>query len=165
MVHCMTEKESSLMFAYIQSPNSSLENQIMPLKKPYHFSSINMLQEQPANCSGGTLKSLRSFPCSGLEEKQANDLSWKHAEDCSWEILTLNSDHNAQRSHPIWLLCPDQHSFFGSGVSYIMPNPMHGETVICEVGTAPRGCPNLGTENGRAQGPAPYGVTIAVDWG
>jgi len=56
-----------------------------------------------------------------------------------------------------WLSFPGQHPFFGSGVSYIMPNPMRGETVNCEVGAAPRGRPILGIENGRAQGPAPTG--------
>ncbi len=34
---------------------------------------------------------------------------------------------------------------------------------ICAIWAAPRGRPNLGIETGRAQGPAPYGVTIAID--
>ena len=42
--------------------------------------------------------------------------------------------------------CPDQHPFFGSDVSFIMPYPMSGKTVICVVGAAPRGRPNPGKE-------------------
>lgn len=35
-----------------------------------------------------------------VNERRANDPSWKRAENRGWEILTLNSGHNAQRTHP-----------------------------------------------------------------
>ncbi len=50
-----------------------------------------------------------------------------------------------------------QHAFFGLGVSFITPNLMHVNIVICEVGMAPRGRPFPGIENGQARGPVPTG--------
>ena len=38
-------------------------------------------------------------PGQAIEERSA-DPSWQHAEARGWTILTLESDHNAQRSHP-----------------------------------------------------------------
>ena len=34
-----------------------------------------------------------------IEDRRAG-LSWQHAEARGWTVITLNSDHNAQRSHP-----------------------------------------------------------------
>jgi REP element-mobilizing transposase RayT len=45
----------------------------------------------------------------------------------------------------------------------IMPNHLHGIIVVCEVGTAPRGRPNPGIENGQAQGPVPTGYLSLPD--
>jgi len=39
-----------------------------------------------------------------IPERQAHDKAWKRAKERGWKILTLNSDHNAQRSHPIELV-------------------------------------------------------------
>lgn len=35
-----------------------------------------------------------------VNERRANDPSWKQAANRGWEILTLDSGHNAQRTHP-----------------------------------------------------------------
>ena len=35
-----------------------------------------------------------------VEERKANDSSWIRAMERGWDIVILNSDHNAQRSHP-----------------------------------------------------------------
>jgi len=37
-------------------------------------------------------------------ERKEEDSSWKRAEERGWEIITFNSDHNAQRSHPAELV-------------------------------------------------------------
>lgn len=42
-------------------------------------------------------------PDQSLEQRRAG-LSWRHAEARKWTILTLESDHNAQRSHPVELV-------------------------------------------------------------
>lgn len=35
-----------------------------------------------------------------IEKRSNEDPSWKRAKERNWKIQTLNSDHNAQRSHP-----------------------------------------------------------------
>lgn len=35
-----------------------------------------------------------------IKERQDNDKTWKRARKRGWDILTIDSDHNAQRSHP-----------------------------------------------------------------
>ncbi len=45
----------------------------------------------------------------------------------------------------------------------IMPNHLHGIIIISEVGTAPRGRPYPGIENGQARGPVPTGFLSLPD--
>ena len=54
-----------------------------------------------------------------------------------------------------WNEIPDHYPGTELDVMQIMPNHLHGIIVVREVGTAPRGRPNPGIENGQAQGPVP----------
>jgi len=59
--------------------------------------------------------------------------------------------------HETWRDIPDHYPGIKPDVMQIMPNHLHGIIVVCEVGTAPRGRPLPGIENGLAQGPVPTG--------
>ena len=39
-----------------------------------------------------------------IDKRSNADPSWKRAKARNWNIQTLNSDHNAQRSHPVELV-------------------------------------------------------------
>jgi hypothetical protein len=54
-----------------------------------------------------------------------------------------------------WREIPDHYPGVELDVMQIMPNHLHGIIVVREVGTAPRGRPNPGTDNGQARGPVP----------
>ena len=62
-----------------------------------------------------------------------------------------------------WYDIPDHYPGIELDVMQIMPNHLHGIIVICEVGTAPRGRPLPGIENGQARGPVPTGCLSLSD--
>ena len=63
----------------------------------------------------------------------------------------------------IWREIPDHYSGIELDVMQIMPNHLHGIIVVRDVGTAPRGRPNPGIENGQARGPVPTGYLSLSD--
>jgi len=56
-----------------------------------------------------------------------------------------------------WHEIPGHYPGIELDVMQIMPNHVHGIIVVRAVGTAPRGRPNPGIENGQARGPVPTG--------
>ena len=63
----------------------------------------------------------------------------------------------------IWHEMPEHYPDIALDVMQIMPNHLHGIIVVCEVGTAPRGRPLPGIENGQARGPVPTGCLSLSD--
>ena len=61
-----------------------------------------------------------------------------------------------------WCEIPDHYPGIELDVMQIMPNHLHGIIIVREVGTAPRGCPNPGTEYGQARGPVPTVVALSL---
>ena len=62
-----------------------------------------------------------------------------------------------QMIHETWYEIPDHYPGIELDVMQIMPNHLHGIIVVRVVGTAPRGRPSPGIENGLARGPVPTG--------
>jgi len=62
-----------------------------------------------------------------------------------------------------WCDIPDHYPGSELDVMQIMPNHLHGIIVVREVGTAPRGRPLPGIENGQARGPVPTGCISLSD--
>ena len=63
----------------------------------------------------------------------------------------------------IWHEMPEHYPGIELDVMQVMPNHLHGIISISEVGTAPRGRPLPGIENGQARGPVPTGCISLSD--